>query len=100
MHVLYICCFLSDNVLSCSSRTAIDELECRARSCFCLSLNKLFVVVVVGKNMENINNNVNEKVHVLFYNFYFQKKYKRKYDKGYKKYSNQVLNCNDFLSSY
>ena len=47
MHVLYICCFLSDNVLSCSSRTAIDELECRARSCFCLSLNKLFVVVVV-----------------------------------------------------
>ena len=42
-----IYCFLSDNVLSCSSRTAIDELECRARSCFCLSLNKLFVVVVV-----------------------------------------------------
>ena len=51
MHVLYIYCFLSDNVLSCFSRTAIDELECRARSIFCLSLNKLFVVVVavVGK---------------------------------------------------
>ena len=51
MHVLYIYCFLSDNVLSFSSRTAIDELECRARSCFCLSLNKLFVVVDITGNL-------------------------------------------------
>ena len=31
MYLMYY--FLYDNVLSCSSRTAIDEFECRARSC-------------------------------------------------------------------
>ena len=46
MHVPYVY-FLSEYVLSCSSRTAIDVLECRARSCSCLSLNKRFVAVVV-----------------------------------------------------
>ena len=46
MHVPYVY-FLSEYVLSCSSRTAIDVLECRARSWYCLSLNKRFVVVVV-----------------------------------------------------
>ena len=54
MHVLYIYCFLSDNVIvmSCSSRYAIDELECRARGFVCLSLNKLFVVCSLVKSMQ------------------------------------------------
>ena len=28
---------------------AIDELQCRTRSCYCLSLNKRFVVVVANQ---------------------------------------------------
>ena len=47
IYLLYV--FFSNLVLclSCSSRTAIDVFECRARSYYCLSLNKRFVVVVV-----------------------------------------------------
>ena len=49
IYLLYVFFSNLELCLSCSSRTAIDVFECRARSYYCLSLNKRFVVVVVGK---------------------------------------------------
>ena len=48
IYLLYVFFSNLELCLSCSSRTAIDVFECRARSCYCLSLNKRFVVVVVA----------------------------------------------------
>ena len=60
MHVPYVY-FLPEYVLSCSSRTAIDVLECRVRSCYCLSLNKRFVVVVVLKTVKTKSEKSNKQ---------------------------------------
>ena len=53
---LFVVCIFSnlELCLSCSSRTAIDVFECRARSYYCLSLNKRFVVVVVVGNLSTL----------------------------------------------
>ena len=47
IYLLYVFFSNLELCLSCSSRTAIDVFESRARSYYCLSLNKRFVVVVV-----------------------------------------------------